>query len=339
MPDNKEISALTTAEQTSNNDLLETSIPNAMTTTGYISRKQSVTMLEQQMLGNTQYNTELPNFTAGNRTIFKALEEARSSGGGGASVIQKTMAEYTALPSADKMNGSIYKITDKALIYCLDEEYHAVLEITSADYAQLTSAEKNNGTIYIKTDAETTGEDIQVSSTDTRTIDEGIADADGQVIDYATWSAMTPQEQVAAGKVYVPDFPTATPNATEIPMSSSNSTSVADKIDEIVANANTIHQYTASYIHASITQGNIYAYSVGKIYMVTGYMRANAQIASDTVIGSVTGVTLANEIFASSVGSSGSTLRLLNYTDGRLRIEKTMPANEWFSYTIIGFLA
>lgn len=164
MPDNKEISALTTAEQTSNNDLFETSIPNAMTDTGYISRKQSVTMLEQQMLGNTQYNTELPNFTAGNRTIFKALEEARSSGGGGASVIQKTMAEYTALPSADKMNGSIYKITDKALIYCLDEEYHAVLEITSADYAQLTSAEKNNGTLYIITDEETTADDIPYSA-------------------------------------------------------------------------------------------------------------------------------------------------------------------------------
>lgn len=164
MPDNKEISALTTAEQTSNNDLFETSIPNAMTDTGYISRKQSVTMLEQQMLGNTQYNTELPNFTAGNRTIFKALEEARSSGGGGASVIQKTMAEYTALPSADKMNGSIYKITDKALIYCLDEEYHAVLEITSADYAQLTSAEKNNGTLYVLTDEETTADDIPYTS-------------------------------------------------------------------------------------------------------------------------------------------------------------------------------
>lgn len=164
MPDEKEISALTTAEQTSNNDLLETSIPNAMTDTGYISRKQSVTMLEQQMLGNTQYNTELPNFTAGNRTIFKALEEARSSGGGGASVIQKTMAEYTALPSADKMNGSIYKITDKALIYCLDEEYHAVLEITSADYALLSSDEKNNGTLYIITDEETTADDIPYSA-------------------------------------------------------------------------------------------------------------------------------------------------------------------------------
>ena len=126
-------------------------------------------------------------------------------------------------------------------------------------------------------------------------------------------------------------------DATDIPYSAG--VSVSDKINEIVANANTVNQYTASYTNASINQGNIYAYSIGKIYMLTGYMRANAQIASDTVIGSVTGVTLTNEIFASSIGSSGSTLRLMSYTDGRFRIEKTMPANEWFSYTIVGFLA
>ena len=83
---------------------------------------------------------------------------------GGASVIQLTMAQYTALPSADKMNGSIYKITDKALIYCLDEAYHAVLEITSTDYALLTSDEKNNGTLYIITDEETTASDIPYAS-------------------------------------------------------------------------------------------------------------------------------------------------------------------------------
>lgn len=90
--------------------------------------------------------------------------EAIAQGGGGASVIQKTMAEYTALPSSEKMNGSIYKITDKALIYCLDEEYHAVKELEHAEYEALTSAEKNNGTIYVETDVETTADDIPYSA-------------------------------------------------------------------------------------------------------------------------------------------------------------------------------
>lgn len=98
------------------------------------------------------------------KRMATALEAIAQGGGGGASVIQKTMAEYTALPSSEKMNGSIYKITDKALIYCLDEEYHAVLEITSADYALLTSDEKNNGTLYILTDEETTAADIEYTS-------------------------------------------------------------------------------------------------------------------------------------------------------------------------------
>lgn len=201
---------------------------------------------------------------------------------GGASVVQKTMAEYTALPTSDKMNGSIYKITDKALIYCLDEEYHAVKEITSADYALLTSAEKNNGTLYILTDEETTAADIPYSA--------GV--------------------------------------------------SVADKLDSLTASVNTVNSYTASYDSTKINQGNVYAYSIGKILMITGYMRTTiGNIPADTVIGSISGITLTQEIFASAVGVDGTGLRLMVYTDGRLRIERQMPANEWFSFTMIGFLA
>lgn len=97
------------------------------------------------------------------KNLVGAINEAAQSGGG-ASVIQLTQAEYTALSTAEKMNGSIYKITDNAKMYCLDEEYHPVKELTTAQYNALTSAEKNNGTIYIQTDAETTGEDIPVNT-------------------------------------------------------------------------------------------------------------------------------------------------------------------------------
>ena len=172
-----------------------------------------------------QCNTAIVTPEAFDATKWDAVKVTEISSG--ASVVQLTQAEYTALSTAEKMNGSIYKITDNAKMYCLNKAYHPVEECTVAEYNQKTSAQQNDGTIYIQTDAETTGEDIKVSSTDTRTIDEGIADAEGQEIPYATWQTMTPQEQADAGKVYVPDFPTATPNATEIPMSSSESTSVA----------------------------------------------------------------------------------------------------------------
>lgn len=116
-------------------------------------------------------------------------------------------------------------------------------------------------------------------------------------------------------------------------------TTVADKLNSLTTSVNTVNIHPANFTHASITQGNIYSYSIGKIYMISGYMQANAQIPSDTVIGNVSGITLHNEIFGSSIGSNGTGLRFLNYTDGRFRIERAMPANEWFSFTLIGFLA
>ena len=112
---------------------------------------------------------------------------------GGASVVQKTMAQYTALPSSEKMNGSIYKITDKALIYCLDEAYHAVKEITSADYALLTSDEKNNGTLYIITDEETTADDIPYSA--------GVSVADKLATIDATDITLTPSTGYTVNKI------------------------------------------------------------------------------------------------------------------------------------------
>jgi len=101
------------------------------------------------------------------KDLIGAINELKD---GGASVAQLTQAEYTELTSAEKMNGSIYKLTDKAIMLCLDEEYHAVKELTTEEYEELTTADQNNGTIYIQTDAETTGSDIPVSDTDATTI-------------------------------------------------------------------------------------------------------------------------------------------------------------------------
>lgn len=115
---------------------------------------------------------QFAGLTTDAKDVIGAINEAASSGG--ASVIQLTQAEYTALSSTEKMNGSIYKITDNAKMYCLDEEYHPVKELTSAQYEALSSAEKNNGTIYIQTDTDTTGSDILVSDSSTETIEEAI---------------------------------------------------------------------------------------------------------------------------------------------------------------------
>lgn len=144
-----------------------------------------------------QCNTAIATPEVFDATKWDAVKVTEISSG--ASVIQLTQAEYTALSTAEKMNGSIYKLTDKAIFYCLDEEYHAVKELTTAQYEALTTAEKNNGTIYIQTDAETTGEDIPVSSGETETIAEAINELkegggtsaidDGIISPHKTWSS------------------------------------------------------------------------------------------------------------------------------------------------------
>jgi len=126
----------------------------------------------------------------GNQSVTQALSKI---------VIQKTQAEYDLLTTEQKMNGSIYKLTDKAVMYCLDEEYHPVKELTTAQYNALTTAEKNDGTIYIQTDAETTGSDIPVSTGETETIAEAIEIED---ITNAFLSSIESGYTLTSGKIY-----------------------------------------------------------------------------------------------------------------------------------------
>ncbi len=145
-----------------------------------------------------QCNTAIATPEAFDATKWTAVKVTEISSG--ASVIQLTQAEYTALSTAEKMNGSIYKITDNAKMYCLDEEYHPVKELTTAQYNALTTAEQNNGTIYIQTDVETTGSDIPVSTGETETIAEAIGAIPSITHEDATGTTGTTQY---AGYYYV----------------------------------------------------------------------------------------------------------------------------------------
>lgn len=72
MPDSKPISELLTAEQTTANDLFETAIPNAMTETGYVSRKNSFSVFGIWLCNTFQFASQL-HTTA--KTIIGAINE------------------------------------------------------------------------------------------------------------------------------------------------------------------------------------------------------------------------------------------------------------------------
>lgn len=105
MPDNKSISQLTTAEQTTSSDLFETSIPNGPL--GYLSRKVSLDAIANFIAKALQY----PDLQTTAKTLIDAINEAAQSGGG-ASIEEMTQAEYNALTPEQKADGTLRAISD-----------------------------------------------------------------------------------------------------------------------------------------------------------------------------------------------------------------------------------
>lgn len=110
MPDPKEISALTTAESTSASDLFETSLPNAMTETGYISRKVTLGTIANFLLSTLQFS----GLHTTVKTIIGAINEVLSSAGG--TVLTETLtAGSTTLTLSDESitsNSTLEVFTD-----------------------------------------------------------------------------------------------------------------------------------------------------------------------------------------------------------------------------------
>lgn len=104
MPDNKSISQLITAEQTGASDLYELAIPNAMTETGYISRKVSASELANLIVSRLQYQ----GLSTDAKTILSAINEASQSGGGGS-------ANYTDLIDTLEAGETSITITDSSI--------------------------------------------------------------------------------------------------------------------------------------------------------------------------------------------------------------------------------
>ena len=132
MPDNKSISQLTTAEQLSQSDLFETSIPNG--SLGYLSRKASLEAIANFIANNLNYS-DLQTVA---KTLIGAINEAAQSGGG-ASIEEMTQAQYNALTPEQKADGTLRAITD------------ATTSIEDIDDVNITSAADGDALIYDST--------------------------------------------------------------------------------------------------------------------------------------------------------------------------------------------
>lgn len=130
MPDTREISALTTAESTSASDLFETALPNAMTETGYISRKVTLGTIANFLLGTLQFSSL--NTTVKN--IIGAINEVLSSAGGGTVLTETLTAGQTTVTFTD--NALVSTCTKK--VYVPDDFFGVVPTEITTDYANHT---------------------------------------------------------------------------------------------------------------------------------------------------------------------------------------------------------
>lgn len=133
MPDNKSISQLTTAEQTTSSDLFETAIPNG--SNGYLSRKVSLDAIAQFIAKALQYS----DLQTTAKTLIDAINEAAQSGGGGASIEEMTQAQYNALTPEQKADGTLRAISD------------ATTSISDIDDVNVSSVAGGDALIYDST--------------------------------------------------------------------------------------------------------------------------------------------------------------------------------------------
>ena len=130
MPDNRSISQLTTAEQTTSSDLFETAIPNG--SLGYLSRKVTLDAIAHFIAKALQYS----DLQTEAKTLIDAINEAAQSGGGGASIEEMTQAEYNALTPEQKADGTLRAISD------------ATTSISDIDDVNITSPADGDAFIY-----------------------------------------------------------------------------------------------------------------------------------------------------------------------------------------------
>jgi hypothetical protein len=182
--------------------------------------------------------TELPVPTTAD--IGKSLI-VESDGQGGTqyaydinSCVELTQAEYDALTSEEKNNGSIYQISDKGYFYYKEKKFHQVEELTMAEYNQLTPEEQNNGVEYFITDAPEIVTEITLADYEELTLEEQMNGTIYQIIDcgyffykgnrfmasleltLAEYNDLTLEEQMNGTEYFITDAPEMVTDLTQI---------------------------------------------------------------------------------------------------------------------------
>jgi hypothetical protein len=106
---------------------------------------------------------------------------------------------------------------------------------------------------------------------------------------------------------------------------------------DLNANTNTKNSYNTAFDITIPSSANVHYYCdrIGRTVFIDVVFISSSAISNNTQIAHVDGLTGLMEAHASSVGSNGSGGRFVVGSYGVIKTERAIPANEWFSFTVV----
>ena len=185
----------------------------------------------------------------------------------------------------------------------------------ASDYSELKSYFKNNPTSYL--------------------YDNGIVVSSGRTTDPSPGIRIHDSNSIERGSLYF----TKKDNKTYLTAgdSSGNWGGILDlRGNPIMINGVDVSNYqsvNASFSISNLSSSSkIYAYKIGKLLFVSGYINSNSKLATNIEIASIS-ATPVFETFCSPVSDAGSGSRLKLGTDGKLYTELNLDAGRWYSFS------
>ena len=111
---------------------------------------------------------------------------------------------------------------------------------------------------------------------------------------------------------------------------------LTDAVTQLNSSLNNIQEISAQFLVSNLNPSSgIYAYKLGKILFVGGYIQSTQSISYGAQI-AIVDATPFMESFDSSINTTLTKgARLVLRTSGKIQIESTMDANQWYSFSFV----
>ena len=121
-----------------------------------------------------------------------------------------------------------------------------------------------------------------------------------------------------------------------IPANESAQSQITALNNQIANATNTKISYETAFDVPVVSSGcHFYCDRIGKTIFIDIVLQPTSEVAINTQIAHINGISNILDTHTSCVGSNGTGARFLLAPNGQLKVERAMPANEWFSCSFV----